>query len=451
MTNSNNICSVLIDRLKGSDILKNKNALQVLICIATNITKVDKEIVTDGRTIVVKAGCAMVSISSYATKLSIGRSTINGYLKLYRSAGLLNCMDHGRSGTLIDFNVLIKDQAKGVLNSEGSGRLNRQVVEAGNVVIPGVAVDVKQDDGRVKWTSADAIIVSSLTSYEVRKDIIAHTHEEGGRAQVAEKAACEGEVEVTGEHEPLSHVSHPTVSQPVGGPQDSAAPSSAPSLHPPLPASPILGAAQRLKAQRLQEREREEQKSKGTVGSKGRDRAGAAQPEPAMTLAVVPDGKKRKAAKKAPPRFTPESIEYILAKQLIDLILSEIPDSRTTNLVSPAQWAYGMYALINDDGRDPAEIAAIMDYVSTNDRWSIRAILSPKKLQAQYDRLAISYRKRKGAVKSRTQSDKTTPPTVAEKKEDSMTLLARLQAEHAAKLGAIGQAETPRPGSEFGF
>jgi len=448
MTNSDDIGSMLINRLKGSDILKNKNALQVLICIATNITKVNKEITTDGRTIMVKAGCAMVSISAYATKLDIGRSTIDRYLKLYRSEGLLNYMDHGRSGTLVDFNVLIKDQAEVVSKSGDVGRLNGQVVKAGNAVIPGVAVDVEQDDGQVKRASAHAIIVSSLTSYEVRKDNITHACEGRHETQVAGKAACEGGNKVAQGQGPLLCTGSPTQPSVQGAPVSSGVRPVASPTPSPSPASPKLGVAQRLKLDRQQEREREAQRTAGIVVSSGRDRACAAKPEPTMTLAVVPGGKKRKGAKKAPPRFTPESIEYILAKQLIDLILSEIPDSRTTNLVSPAQWAYGMYALINDDGRDPAEIAAIMDYISTNDRWSIRAILSPKKLQSQYDRLAISYRKRKGAAKSRTQDDRATPKAVIAQREDSMSRLARLQAEHAEKCGGV---VAPRPGAEFGF
>lgn len=106
--------------------------------------------------------------------------------------------------------MLTNSQVKGKFEPGGPDRVVRQVSTSGNVGTPTVSGDVKEEDCRVPLAGDNAIILSSLTSYEVRKDINTRTREEEPKAKADEKAACEGGNEVAPGQGPLLCAGSPT-------------------------------------------------------------------------------------------------------------------------------------------------------------------------------------------------------------------------------------------------
>lgn len=462
-----NKCPIL-QKIVGTDVMRKPNLLQLFMILYMKLSDRDVVVNTADGEMIAKPGTVIISTYKFAEVLKVTRTSVTRYLNTLTELGIIKCSDLGKSGTLVTFvtttktgsytlNDSPKDQHFTGTNDRNMCPSSVPVEKTGSAVVPTVAAGCVT--GTVLENSTGKSSSSYLTSYEVRKDNISHARI-GGEDE-GMKAACEGGNKVAQVQGPLFSEGSPTPSRSQEGPQKSGVvPCSAPTPSP-SPASPVLGAAGRLKAQRLQERESEEQKAKGISVSESCDRACAPASAPTGTtvrpiisLSCPPASSKLKTAtskRTSKAKFPPSTIENKLAQQLIDLILSEMPDNKTANAAYATTWAHTISSMIEEDNRDPVEIEAVLNYVGNDDRWNIRTILRADRFRTQYDRLALAYRTRKGAVKSRTQSSTSTPQSVINKQEESSARLARLQAEHAEKMAALGGVQQPRPGAEFGF
>ena len=81
--------------------------------------------------------------------------------------------------------------------------------------------------------------------------------------------------------------------------------------------------------------------------------------------------------------FDDNSVEFVLAKLLFNLILKRNPNHKKPDL---QKWAYEIDKMIRLDKRDPKNIEEVIQWCQASDFWQ-NNILSTLKLRKQYDQL----------------------------------------------------------------
>lgn len=429
---TNNKCPIL-RRLVGSDILKNAHMTQLFMCIYLKLSDTTQIIKTIAGPVTVKPGHVLISMSKFADGLGVTRQTISSYIRRYVELDIVTTEDLGRSGTLIKFNGSTCTSETGNNNSELSNICNLRVNNAGNVDAPTASETHGDNDLRMEPTYVEPIIISSsLTSYEVRKEeknsACARARDEHISPTPGQDARTDGGRKAN-EDGGIIRGSASAALDPVSADNEQGLNAST------LTVSPArLGMAQRLKQERARERESKLDQCRPTL--------------PQVVLTPVtsspPPPRNRLRDKDVPTKFADDSQEVRLAQQLIDLILSEMPDCASCRNATGKMWARSMHVMLIEDSRDPEEVGAVLDYIALHDRWNIMSIIGPTKFRAQYDRIAIKYRRhrdglnKKNNATSRVQTAGSTSSATETQREASMQRLARLQAEYAKRVAEQG-------------
>lgn len=91
-----------------------------------------------------------------------------------------------------------------------------------------------------------------------------------------------------------------------------------------------------------------------------------------------------KPRKKATPAHDEDSREMKAARYLLTRIRANHPTTKEPNL---KEWAADFDAIFRIDGRDPRQVAVVIDFAQSDDFW-FRNILSPKSLRKNFDKVA---------------------------------------------------------------
>jgi len=105
--------------------------------------------------------------------------------------------------------------------------------------------------------------------------------------------------------------------------------------------------------------------------------------------------KKRKKKRQNNKKYSEDSIEFQIAKTLLDLILKRKPDFRKPNLQS---WAKYVDMMIRLDKRSPDKIFQVLEWCQKDCFWQ-NNILSTLKLRKHFDRLEMTMAKSKSKIK----------------------------------------------------
>lgn len=94
---------------------------------------------------------------------------------------------------------------------------------------------------------------------------------------------------------------------------------------------------------------------------------------------------KKKSSKRGKRVFNDSDVEFKLANHLISLIRQDDPKFKEPNMQT---WCNDIRLTIEQDGRTPEEIKAVMEWANGNSFWKSN-ILSPVKLRKQFSKLVI--------------------------------------------------------------